>query len=211
MLMDCSQIRTEVRIRRSSSEAALAPWMKSDIGQKARLVSNLLEKFIRPQSGFASEPTPIESSSRFRRMENLFCLLPEYKASDWYRSLKNEIESNGFASYKHFVFHDLQSLDGFFENYMLPLFNSIQDNGYEQSISPDVPRGIIWSDGAMAKSVHGNHRFVIAQLLGVREIPIELDAIHRDWWDSKIGGRLTPETLLKVGNRYSKQVTLKRR
>ena len=185
--------------------------MSGGIGQKARLVSNLMEKFIRPQSGFVSEPIPIETSSRFRRLENLFCLLPEYKKSDWYRSLRNEIGSNGFASHKQFVFHDLHSLDEFFETYMLPLFRSLQDNGYEQSISPDVPRGIIWSDGTMAKSVHGNHRFVIAQLLGVREIPIELDAIHRDWWDAKIGGRLTPEKLLKVGNRYSKKVTLKRR
>lgn len=211
MWMDSSQIQKEARIRHSYSTTSSAWWLKGAIGRKALVVSHFLEGFIRSQSGFSSEPTPIEKSHRFRRLENLFSRLPGYRKSDWYESLRREISSNGVASHKHFVFHDTDSLDEFFNSYMLPLFKSLKENGFEQRLSPDVPRGIIWSDGSMVKSVHGNHRFVIAQLLGVPEIPIELDAIHRDWWDSTIGGRLTPEKLLRAGNYFSDRVTLRRR
>jgi len=211
MWMKPSRISTEARIRHSFPEATSTWLLRGDIGDKVRVLSNLMEKFIRPQDGFASEPIPLEASDRFRRLENLLSLLPAYTKSDWYKSLKIEIGSNGFASHKHYAFRDLDSLDEFFENYLLPLFESLQENGFEQSLSPDVPRGIIWSDGRISKSVHGNHRFIVAKLLGVPEIPIELDAIHRDWWDSEIGGRITPEKLLEAGNHFSDRVTLTRR
>jgi hypothetical protein len=61
------------------------------------------------------------------------------------------------------------------------------------------------------KSVHGNHRFILGQLLGLTTMPIELDAIHRDWWDAEAGGILTVRKLLQVGRTISDRVEVKER
>ncbi len=177
----------------------------------AAVLSNRLEPFIRVESGFSLPPLPIHENARYARLAQLVSVLPNFKASDWYRSLLHNLKANACATYKNLIFESVHQIDAFFEQRVIPLISSLKNDGFRPNASHDYPRGIIWSDGQLMKSIHGNHRFILSQMLGVPSVPIELDAIHRDWWDSHVAKRLTIGRLVEVGNRYSDTVTAHRR
>jgi hypothetical protein len=206
-----ASILSQTRISRTPKTAAALEFSRGRAKKTLEALANRFEQFIRPTEGFSVPPVPVTTGARYQKLTQLLTVFPNYEHSLWYQELLEECGRSGGATYKHLEFTTKEQIDAFFEQRILPLIDSLSIEGFIDNLSHDQPRGIIWSDGQIMKSIHGNHRFILAQLLELPVIPIELDAIHRDWWDTEFGGILTPKKLFQVGKRFSERVEVKER
>jgi hypothetical protein len=199
-------ISTEVRLRSDAPLGCLPDLVGGEVGRKMVIVASRLEKFIRPDSGFAGEPTSLAENARLKKVRQFLDVYPHFSRSTWFREVEKELKRSGSGKYKHNTFRSREDLWEFFETEINGLVNSLSSHGYIDQLSHDRPRGVIWRDGMVSKSIHGNHRFFLAQLLQVPQIPIEVDAIHRHWWNKHMGGLPSRKKLTEVGLLFSKNV-----
>ena len=103
----------------------------------------------------------------------------DFKKSNWYLNAKNSIESTGLFVYKKNQITTLVDLDILFSDYLLPLINSISNNGWDSEISDEIPTGMIGRDGSLIKSGYGCHRLAILQSINKDfKYPMRIVCIH---------------------------------
>ncbi|MBE0497362.1 MAG: hypothetical protein IBX45_13160 [Campylobacterales bacterium] len=80
---------------------------------------------------------------------------------------------------------------------MLGLLESMEEKGYNASLNPEHPRIMIGRNGELIKTRKGRHRFSAAQIVGAKNIVVEIDNIH-PLWLKKIEGDFKGNVLKKI-------------
>jgi len=112
-------------------------------------------------------------------IEDLIKKRNNYKNSIWYKRAKSSVNSLGLYIYKNRRILSEKDLDSFFVDYILKLIDSIDDHGWNESLSPDLPTGMIGRSGEIIKSGAGCHRLAIMRILNPNMLlPLKIVAIH---------------------------------
>jgi len=115
----------------------------------------------------------------FVLINNLVQNKKDFKKSDWYHHAKKSIYSSGVFIHKKLYIKNLSELDIFFSEYLIPLIDSLSENGWDSKISDEIPTGMIGRDGSLIKSGYGCHRLAILQSVNNNfKYPMRIVAIH---------------------------------
>lgn len=106
----------------------------------------------------------------------------EYEQTIWYSQLMDALLKNGVVEHKGITMISEHQVHHFFQNYVDKLIESIKANGI--ICSKDYPAEcgvIIDEDGSFVKSSHGNHRFAIARIHGLKKVPCVVEGISHSF------------------------------
>lgn len=162
-------------------------WLSTSAQRSLRRMFKKVEPFAIPTGLFPAQ-RPLEETKTYRAMRSIVVADTDYRGTEWYASMVDELERNGFAVRKGREFHRREDLDRFFEEDMLGMIRSLRDIGYRSDLAPDTGTGIISSGGQVLKTVNGEHRFAAARELGVCCVPIRIVSVDRTWLRSGDGG-----------------------
>lgn len=101
------------------------------------------------------EPRPVENEPRYRRVRDLLDQREDLRASAWHQQLVCDLRERGVATHKRLSMHSEGEIDQ------------------------------VGKDGELHKSGSASHRFYIAQLLGVKPIPVRIAGVHSGCWSSR--------------------------
>lgn len=145
-----------------------------------------LEPFLVGQRIF-DRRIPIQQEERYKIMNDFIANKNEIERSLWFGILQKSLHSQGRAFYKSIELDTEEAILRFLKIYVGSLVESLQSTGYDESKASDVPTVFIDRDGSIQKSDAGNHRFAAAKVLGVGIIPVEVLAVHWDWYRRTVG------------------------
>jgi hypothetical protein len=60
--------------------------------------------------------------------------------------------------------------------------------GYDRSLAEDPVGVALDRQGRLIKINKGLHRLAMAQIVGLKKIPVQVRAVHRLWWDKEVSG-----------------------
>lgn len=124
---------------------------------------------------------PVEADPRYEKLEDYIRHMQSPQECRWYGELVNQVLRDGCAHHKGLTFRNTGEVDAFFNGYLRDLVDSMATIGYDKSKSRDVGTALIGSDGSILKSHAGNHRFIVARIVGVPLIPLEILGAHEFW------------------------------
>jgi hypothetical protein len=128
---------------------------------------------------------PIENIPKYVKVYDYIKNQPNYKNSLWYKQMKNQLRLNGIVTHKDIKMSTDAEVEEFFIHYVNSLIETISNEGYNYRLGPQLPTGMIAPDGEIYKSDGGNHRFAIAQCVGVSHFPLLIKCVHAEWLKSK--------------------------
>ncbi len=134
-----------------------------------------IHPFVVPGRWFPAA-TPLEALDKYRKVADVVEKYPRYQTSAWYHELLKTLADEGAAFHKRIVMRSRREIDDFFVRYVLPLIESMRDEGYRGDKAPDPLYVLIGSHGELYKAGQGNHRFYVARLVGVRRLPVRVTA-----------------------------------
>ncbi len=136
-----------------------------------------------------------KKSNTCKKIKNYIENSKHPKRSRWYQELTEQLIESGSAHYKNQHFSSQTEIDEFFNVYVNSLYSSMLTTGYNVALQKEYPKCFIDGDGKIIKCQHGNHRFVFAKLLGVSSFPLQIIAVHEDWYIRNIGTTIDLEKL----------------
>lgn len=149
------------------------------IRKNASRISTRCHPFI-----FADEAllplTEIESLEKDIRIKDFLCS-SHFTDSLWYQSLLTELSTKGRTRHKDIKITSQDELNHFFESYVYGLIASMRKQGYVASKGSDAGTAFVLGNGVLVKSASADHRFLVARNLGVRNIPLTIMGVCRDW------------------------------
>ncbi|QAR32943.1 hypothetical protein EP073_05835 [Geovibrio thiophilus] len=69
----------------------------------------------------------------------------------------------------------------------LEFMKQLETHGYESSLEKDPVCAAVGRNGELIKTAKGLHRLAMAQVLGMRSIPVRIRGVHREWWERTAG------------------------
>ncbi|NBC05529.1 MAG: hypothetical protein GVY20_17735 [Bacteroidetes bacterium] len=129
-------------------------------------------------------------SIAYRSILQIFDEGIDYKSSDEYKKLLNEIEKDGSSVRAK----SRKELDEYFEN-LLILKKDLEKNGYKtkedlKGKKSDEIGVFVGRDGSIIKAednFSGTHRFAIAKVLGISKVFVKIIAVHEIWAQKNLG------------------------
>jgi hypothetical protein len=91
----------------------------------------------------------------------------------------------------------------------LGFLDDMAERGFDVARGKDALGVAVSRDGRLLKINRGLHRLAMAQYLGLETVPVQVRAVHREWWEREVGdatgaaalerlrealGRCVPET-----------------
>ncbi len=135
-------------------------------------------------------PVPITGIERYRHVEDLLRHRDRVEESLWFGTLSRQLAERGVAVHKEIRMHSREDILRFFRTYALDLVDSMERTGYDPARAPDTATALIGPGGEVHKAYKGNHRFCVARLLGVRNVPVHVWGVHEDWFAREVGPRM---------------------
>ena len=99
-----------------------------------------------------------------------------------------------YSSYHKGVYLDTEQKVLRFLQIYLSFMKQLYQYGYDQTLADDPVGVALDRQGKLVKINKGLHRLAMAQVVGLKKIPVRIRAVHRQWWDRK---------------KYSQQIHLK--
>ncbi|MCG5549485.1 hypothetical protein [Halorhodospira halochloris] len=127
-------------------------------------------------------------SQKYAKLADLVRCADDFRQSLWYAEARQQLQDEGRFVYKsRHIMTDLDSLDRFFENYLVKLIVSLRTEGYLPESAQGEHCGVaIGRDGDLLLTERGRHRFFVAHLLGLQSILVEVRRAHSEWF-RKVG------------------------
>lgn len=169
---------------------------RHDIRWQLESFSILKRQFIIQPNRFGKVRQIIEND-KFKRVLSLIENRNNYKQSKWYQQLLSQLNENKPINHKAFTVESTKQLNSLFDNYLIPLVDSIS-NGYQNELSVELGTAIINKDGMILKGPGATHRFYIAKILGIEEFPLRIKGIHKDWMVKNMQDSFDLSTLSKT-------------
>ena len=152
-------------------------------------VRHLWLRRLTEQHPFVLEPldfpevVPLDEHTIARWVTDLVCVHRDDPTSSlWYRDLCAAIERDGHVASHGGVRTSDAEVEQFLTGYVLPLVDSIEQHGYDPSVTGEIGWAAIGPSGEVLKTKRTTHRFFIARALGKPTYPLEVAIVHADWW-----------------------------
>lgn len=69
----------------------------------------------------------------------------------------------------------------------LGFLDDMAERGFDASLGKDALGVAVSRDGRLLKINRGLHRLAMAQYLGLETVPVQVRAVHREWWAREVG------------------------
>ena len=144
---------------------------------------------------FFPNPKPLSANRSSLLMEDLVLNREQPELSLWWQDRLDQLATDGFTIVKGRTFRDLDAVRQHLYSYLLPMLEGLSRNGWDDSIAGSGPGfASIGANGELLKAESVNHRVFLSRALGVREFPVRVRTVHRDWWEANVlkGRRTAP-------------------
>ncbi len=151
---------------------------------------------------------PIRAWSKYQKIENLIANAANIHRSDWFEKLNRDLMKYGRARYKGIFMNRAEEIDAFFQDYFMGMIDSMRTGGYDEEKAPDTGQCQIDEHGNLIKSGVATHRFCVAKILGIQEVPWKVAGVHAAWGASvsdgrgRLSGDRLVEEVQRVAQRY---------
>ncbi|NBC27028.1 MAG: hypothetical protein GVY08_09215 [Bacteroidetes bacterium] len=129
---------------------------------------------------FYRELVPVEKMPRYFKVKNLIENREDLTSTVWYKKLVRDLETDGIARHKEIELYSEQEITEFFHSYVFDLVDSMAATGYSMKKGADIGSALVGSDGRLHKAGSGNHRFIVARIVGTSSFPVRIAGIHRE-------------------------------
>lgn len=103
--------------------------------------------------------------------------------SEAFRRLKEQVdEGHPWSSHQQGLLLDTEERILAYLRIYLNFMDDIARNGFNQEKGKDKLGVAVSRNGRLIKINRGLHRLAMAQYLGLPTVPVEVKAVHRDWW-----------------------------
>lgn len=167
---------------------AMKQWGGGLAGVVCHAPLKLWSSLYAPPGSWDKATTSFAAHRTYQEMANLYAHAANYQDSEFFQQAKQQIEKLGRYRYKKTHLKSVEELRCFFEEYLLQIFKSMQEQGYVATAAADHPGVMVDRDGRLIKSPRGRHRWAAASLLGIGGVVAEVDCIHPDWLRHVNGG-----------------------
>lgn len=139
-----------------------------------------------------------ENSRNYRSVWQVFSEGRPYGESDQYRFLAEVIGEGGWHPEVSERGRNMEEVDRYFAE-LGRVFEAMKESGFRSQSElgtnepfPDEIRVMVDRNGRLVRAFGGNHRFAMAQILGIPRIPIFVLAVHslwaKRWFEAVAGG-----------------------
>lgn len=156
---------------------------------------NPLQPFLIPD-GIPMDPQPISDLNHYLVLSDLISGTAPGR-SIWAQQLREQIEQRGFAAYKRRRLNSTAEVEQFLNDYLAFPIADMRQHGWREDVG-DVGTGIVSASGELLKTGSGNHRFIIAQILGLDRVPLNISGIYGSYFFSLAPAPLTRAKLRNV-------------
>lgn len=143
-------------------------------------IADRLESYIIRERNF-NPGILIEEMPKYQLVSDFLKNIETPRESLWYQNFLHQINSLGIAKHKK---HEMRSPDEilhFLDQYNHTVVQTMKSQGFCDSYTGFEATGIIDSQGCIGKTGSGNHRFMIARVLGIKDFPLKIAGIHESW------------------------------
>jgi len=137
-----------------------------------------IHPFVIPAERYG-EAMEIECDRKYIKIKNFITNLEDVEASDWYADLMVQIQQNAMARHKKILMKNKKEVLSFLNHYVVDLIQSMRSAGYNTEKAQDYSTVLIGPSGELHKSGSGNHRFMVAKLVGVKRYPVKVMGVHQ--------------------------------
>ena len=155
--------------------------------QSARLKGLIREKIADRMEGYIIRENNfnpgilIEEMPKYQLVSDFLKNIETPRESLWYNNLLHQLNSLGIAKHKK---HEMRSPDEilhFLDHYNHTVVQTMKSKGFCDSYTGFEATGVIDNKGRVGKTGSGNHRFMIARELGIKDFPLKIAGIHENW------------------------------
>lgn len=144
--------------------------------------ADVRRKFFIWSGDWDQRTVPLEQNPRHRLMHDIWNHRDRIEGSASYRDLLRRIETGRpweIANKGQRLATPASALA--FCHSQLALLQSLQRDGFQPGLAPDELKVAIGRGGEIIKANSGRKRFTAARILGMKQIPLRIAYIHRDW------------------------------
>ncbi|MEA2119182.1 hypothetical protein [Halovibrio sp. HP20-59] len=126
----------------------------------------------------------LRDGSRYRFISDIDAHRDDLTGSEAFRRLKEQVdEGHPWSSHQQGLLLDTEERILIYLRVYLKFMDDMALNGFEQQKGKDRLGVAVSRNGRLIKINRGLHRLAMAQYLGLATVPVEVKAVHRDWWE----------------------------
>lgn len=119
-----------------------------------------------------------ERHHSYKRIEDIIDHIHDIKKSKTYEDARRSLHCHGVFKYKSIKCRDVDDLERLFD-YMVSMIHSITREGFDFSLTKDMPAAFVDRFGSVIKSGQASHRFSIAKLCAPEKpVPLYIRGVH---------------------------------
>ncbi len=151
-------------------------------------VDSALHPFVLAPSAYPQQ-VAFDTRGKVHRIVDLVRERHRPEASAWWHFHTSKLEGKGVLRLRDRTVRDEAGLAQYVAEYLLPLIESIERDGWRDDRATSPGYALIGPDGSLHKAEKGTHRFAIARAVGVPLVPLRVRCVHHAWWSSSTSGR----------------------
>ena len=127
---------------------------------------------------------PLDETVKVARLVDLVARLDDPRSSRWWTDHHRILRAGEALPLGGTLVTDEAGLGRHLDDYLLPMIASMSRDGYREDLGAEHGIVHVGSDGTLHKANKGNHRFAIARILGLTDVPVRIQCVHETWWES---------------------------
>ncbi len=151
-------------------------------------VDAALHPFVLDESAYPQQ-VAFDARDKVHRIVDLVRERHRPEASAWWCFHAAKLGEEGEVRLRDRTVRDEAGLAQYVDEYLLPLIESIEQDGWRQDRATSPGSVLVGPDGSLHKAEKGTHRFAIARAVGVPLVPLRVRCVHHAWWSSSTSGR----------------------
>lgn len=141
----------------------------------------------------------LRTGSRYRFISELDEHRDDLRATERFQSLKRRLdEGRPWSSHQQGILLDSERKILAYLTLYLGFLDGMAQVGFDARLGKDRPGVAISRTGKILKINRGLHRLAMAQRIGIPRIPVQVRAVHRQWWDEITGDSVGHTALAKL-------------
>ncbi|SDL54317.1 hypothetical protein SAMN05661010_01941 [Modicisalibacter muralis] len=141
----------------------------------------------------------LRAGSRYRFISELDERRDDLRATERFRTLKARLdEGRPWSSHQQGILLDSEQKILAYLRLYLGFLDGMAQMGFNAQLGKDRPGVAISRTGKILKINRGLHRLAMAQRLGIPQIPVQVRAVHRQWWNDVTGDAVGHAALAKL-------------
>jgi hypothetical protein len=174
-----------VRRARARIEALPAPLPATLVDVALRAVART-HPFVLTAADYPAA-WPLDGTAKVARLVDLVAHLDDPRSSRWWTDHCELLGAGETLRLGGTLVTDRDGLGRHLDGYLLPLITSMSRDGYREDLGAEHGIVHVGADGSLHKANKGNHRFALARILGLTDVPVRIQCVHETWWGSVTG------------------------